>query len=674
MDRWVYAFGLLILWCLSALALAQTQPLDASIDADSAPEAVAAVEQQLREQIEQEGFAALRPTLERMIERTDLPIDFRSRVLRLAMRESRDVRDGTFQEPAERAYADLVDQLPPGPERSSLMHGMGTMEFDRGRFAEAEALFIAADEQAQGRPEVERANLLSALGAARAQQGNLDGALETMLSAYGRFEQTEAGPSPNLLRNIGGLSIYLEDYEQAIDFTMQAIEALGPEHEETPGAYSNLAAALTEVGRPADALRALEDGIAVADRQGVPNSSLMNNLGYLLREQGRFAESLERFERTAEINRAQGDPSGLAVSEKNIGETLIELGRREQAAEAFDRSLALYREADLKPKRLELYPVMVGNLEALGRYPQALELMREWRALAEELASVDVQARIAELQTVFDLQRREGELAALQADQARQRLVRWGLVIGVGILALFLLVLGRTLRMRTRANLLLADKNAEIDVQREALARANSLLQRLSHVDELTGLENRRSVRRLIAPDTPGPLQRSSALVLLIDLDRFKQINDRFGHPVGDRVLTQFAAVLREVAEPDDVLARWGGEEFLWLVADADFDQAQDRCTRLLERVRTTTFELEGQRIGVTCSIGAASAELRCDEPLEEFALALKLADAALYEAKQSGRDRWVAFDRRADEASVYAGTLDPVQLVERNALVRING
>ena len=686
------ALAILLFGCAVTAARAQQAPADDSqplgrtaISAQSTQAQRDAFLEALAERIERDGFAATRGELETLIDRPDLPAAFRSRVLRAAVEVTRRARNPDFQETAERAYAALVDQVADLNERSILIQTMGNIEVDRGRFAEAEALYLASDELASGRALDERANLMTALGVARAQQGKLDVALEAMLEAYARYQQTEDGPSPNLLRNIGALSIYLEDYEQAVDFSRQAIDAFGPEHRDTPGTYSNLAAALVELDRPAEAMTALETGIAIAEQQGRPSASLTNNLGYMQHEQGELDAALATFEKTAGLNRANGDTASLAISRKNVGDVLVDLERRAEAAEAFERSLALFREADIKPKRLELYRSLVDNLEALGRYPDALARMREWRELAEELASADAQARVAELQTAFDLERREreladsermrlereAELAALQAETAREGLIRWGLIVGVALLVLFLVLMARTLRLRTRANRMLAEKNAEIDVQRKALAEANTLLHRHSSEDELTGLANRRFVRGLLGADLPELFRASPALLVLVDLDDFKRINDRFGHPVGDRVLARFADVLRDAAGPDDVLARWGGEEFLWLAVGQAMADADRVCRALGEAVRATAFDVDGETIRLTVSMGVAPLAFG-EDPATDFAVAIKIADAALYEAKQAGRDAWVGYERDARDAELFAGSLDIEALVERGALVRV--
>lgn len=621
-----------------------------------------------------------------LLERPELPAAFRVAVLRAALAAAGRASPTPFDERVEQIHADLLGELDSPADRSHLHQALGNLRFYRGRHADAEASYQRAIDELGERDPIDEASIRSSMGAVLAQQGRLDDALEVMLEAYRLHDRLEVPPNVTLLRNIGAVANYLEDWPRAIEFSQRAIDAIGPDAPEAAGIYSNLAVAHIERNEWDQAQAALQKGVELGERSGRPNGSVVSNLAYVYREQGELDLALQEFQRARDLFASSGDTGSVAIAWKNIGETQIARGRREDAAVALDRSLSLYRDTDIKPKRIELYPVMVENLEALGRFREALERMGEWRALSEELSSAETQTRIVELQNAFDLERRErelveserlrlereAELAILQAEQAREDLIRWGLMCGVALLGLFLLVVVRNLRLRTRANRLLAEKNAEIDVQREALARANSLLHRLSNADDLTGLDNRRGLRRRIAPERPGPLQQAPSLVVLIDLDRFKQINDRFGHAAGDRVLSRFADVLRDVAGPGDVLARWGGEEFLWLVAGAEAGALAEICDRLLERVRAARFEIEDRSIAVTCSLGCAPMDLRGDAPEDEFAIALRLADAALYEAKQRGRDRWTAFDRRVENATAFGGTLDTDRLLERGDLVML--
>jgi diguanylate cyclase (GGDEF)-like protein len=655
-------------------------PLDATSNEAERAEALQAFDDWLTR-----DFEAARPAVVEAFNNAALPAEYRSRLLRKAIAKARTASKLDLEEEAGPAYRALVEALPAGAERSALHQTYGNLNLWRGRFEAAEALYRKAAADNPSADAALRASLKSSLGVALAQQGKLDEALGTMLDAYRLFEQTDSGPSPQLLRNIGGLSIYLEDWEQAVTFSRLAIDKSPPDAPQLSGIYSNLAAALIEQGNLEPALEALQKGLAIDEARGEPRSAVISNMGYVLRELGRTQEALRHFRRAAEVDRSNDDTGSLAITLKNVGETLIQLDRRQEADRVLQESMAAYREADIKPKRLELYPVLVENLEQLQRYPEALALMREYRALTEELASADAQTRVAELQTAFDLERKERELAeservrlagearlaTLESAQTRQRHLRTLLITGVVALALILLLLLRLLQLRTRANRLLAEKNAEIDRQHKALGETNAKLQRQSIEDELTGLGNRRSIRQLIESGPPAALSDRPALLVLVDLDRFKGINDTFGHPVGDYVLTVFARVLRDVAAPDDVLARWGGEEFLWLIADAQIADASARCRALSDRLRSTRFEASGRSLSITCSMGVATVHLGTADPEAAFDESVKIADAALYEAKDAGRDSWIGFERRVDDPKAFKGPLDVEALIERGALVR---
>jgi diguanylate cyclase (GGDEF)-like protein/PAS domain S-box-containing protein len=164
--------------------------------------------------------------------------------------------------------------------------------------------------------------------------------------------------------------------------------------------------------------------------------------------------------------------------------------------------------------------------------------------------------------------------------------------------------------------------------------RAFQRTQLQASTDGLTGLINRRSleieIRDLIRQARPFTL-------VMADLDRFKQLNDTHGHEAGDRALRAFAQITQEILREDDIIARWGGEEFVLVLPDVDRHQA----TAVLERIRTRLADSHGgnhpaftSSFGVTDSTRASS--------LEEL---LHLVDAALYASKNAGRDRTTVSD-----------------------------
>jgi len=168
-----------------------------------------------------------------------------------------------------------------------------------------------------------------------------------------------------------------------------------------------------------------------------------------------------------------------------------------------------------------------------------------------------------------------------------------------------------------------------------ALAEANRALSEWAHKDALTGLWNRRKAWDLMEyeAERSNRLDRSIGVAML-DLDKFKSVNDTLGHDVGDLVLKQAAEVLSGSLRKGDILARWGGEEFLAVFPETDLEGTQIAAEKLRAAIERAPWTLK-DRPGMTVSIGVAVKKSGVD--WEE---ALKTADAALYRAKENGRNR----------------------------------
>src|SRR5579875_3887740 len=179
-----------------------------------------------------------------------------------------------------------------------------------------------------------------------------------------------------------------------------------------------------------------------------------------------------------------------------------------------------------------------------------------------------------------------------------------------------------------------------LEGRNERLLRTLSLEAR---VDPLTGLFNRRGFdERAGAVLTPAVRAARPFSLVIFDIDHFKLVNDRWGHDVGDRVLRHVGRLLREQARDEDILARFGGEEFVALLADTDVAGAR----AFAERVRVALVRRTGELPAVRLSAG-----VRAGEPTSEIADLLAEADLALYDAKRTGRDRTTVFAAAAREA-----------------------
>jgi diguanylate cyclase (GGDEF)-like protein/PAS domain S-box-containing protein len=168
------------------------------------------------------------------------------------------------------------------------------------------------------------------------------------------------------------------------------------------------------------------------------------------------------------------------------------------------------------------------------------------------------------------------------------------------------------------------------------LEHANKELARLATQDPLTGLYNRRAFEFEAAKVIyTADRHRRPCSVLFLDLDHFKSINDRFGHAIGDEVLQKAATKITSLLRSSDLVARWGGEEFVLLLPDTPLEQALIVGEKILEAMRG--LRLLNTPIQITISGGVV--ERQFNTPLEHT---LQQADMLLYQAKQSGRDRLV--------------------------------
>jgi diguanylate cyclase (GGDEF)-like protein/PAS domain S-box-containing protein len=210
---------------------------------------------------------------------------------------------------------------------------------------------------------------------------------------------------------------------------------------------------------------------------------------------------------------------------------------------------------------------------------------------------------------------------------------------------------------------------------RQALSdaeKANELLEvaraeadRRSRVDALTGVFNRRHFGMALAAEIERARRKDLGVgIALLDIDHFKQVNDRHGHGAGDLVLGEVARRLRRAVRPYDTLARWGGEEFIVLLPGVENDDELRLATeRLREAVKASPIVAGDQRLRITMSAGAARADLETADTLTVDA-----ADRALYAAKRGGRDR-VLLDGELSPGDVVADEPDVVRMAKALAL-----
>ena len=261
-------------------------------------------------------------------------------------------------------------------------------------------------------------------------------------------------------------------------------------------------------------------------------------------------------------------------------------------------------------EQMQVLAVAADACEALGDAAAALGFVRQSHAVYEEMVGRSARARYIALQARHELfeTQRERDLARNSQREAEQ------------------------------ARAMLLQLNEALQAQIDETALLHTKLQEQALRDPLTGLHNRRYLFEI----APGLLdlarrQKSNLVVVLLDLDHFKLLNDTYGHHAGDAVLQRFSALLTQMLRRSDVICRHGGEEFVAVMPDITPDGAQTMLTRLLQAYQSQPQEV-GRRRLPSCSFSAGIAQFPAHgHTLEQL---LSRADKALYTAKARGRAR----------------------------------
>ena len=205
------------------------------------------------------------------------------------------------------------------------------------------------------------------------------------------------------------------------------------------------------------------------------------------------------------------------------------------------------------------------------------------------------------------------------------------------IIAILDQALGQTRALHTADEVAIARRQVVTAEQRiEQLKSELELVNKLVREDQLTGALNRRGLDdALVREAARAERNRTPLCIALIDIDNFKKINDSFGHQVGDIVLVHLVAIIKETIRTNDLIGRYGGEEFLLLLPDSRIDEATAVMVRLQRKLAGKPISWGNQQLLVTFSAGVAPRHAG-----ESEAVLINRADQALYEAKRVGKDR----------------------------------
>ncbi|MBY0296614.1 MAG: PleD family two-component system response regulator [Methylobacterium sp.] len=373
---------------------------------------------------------------------------------------------------------------------------------------------------------------------------------------------------------------------------------------------------VTALDQPSDRLRGLDAGADDFLTKPIDDTALFARVRSLVRLKAMTDELRTRAMASRDFG--FGDPLAAAAAETGQNARLLVVDDRRASSERMAGALGQYHcvEVETDPQRA-LVRATEGHVDVA--------------VVSLDLDGFDGLRLCSQLRS---LDRTRGIPVVMVADAGdRDRIMR-GLDLGVH----------DYLVRPVDRNELVARVRTQVRRKRfaDSLRESVQASMELAVMDGLTGLHNRRYLdAHLAGLFAESALRGRPVSILLLDIDRFKSINDRFGHDAGDEVLRQFAERIRAHTRGIDIVARFGGEEIVVVVPDTGLEGAQQVAERIRERIEAMPFPIHGgtRAIDVTVSIGVA---VRLPEDGGPASL-LKRADTALYRAKEEGRNRVVA-------------------------------
>ena len=396
--------------------------------------------------------------------------------------------------------------------------------------------------------------------------------------------------------------------------------------------------ALAQGRDTAGAVRAAESGRLLAQAEGAQRqmASHLANLSDLAVRNGRPQDALRAIQQALPIARRHGDQRTEGVLMHHAALARIALGQTAAARQTLQELLAAHQASGASADEASALREFADAFATAGDMPSALVLYHQERTLAAKMMAANRDAALALLRDRFDREAQQRQLQQLgrestliSAQLSNRATLQKVWAAGAGVLLL--------------AGVLVALLYKRVRAINRSLAHNHAFLRAQSQRDPLTGLANRRGLHDAVQADSMT--NEFSGALLRVDIDHFKYVNDGHGHAAGDAVLVEVAQRLAAVVRDNDLVARWGGEEFLIYMPGVGAPQAQALAERVLQAVGAQPVSLPAARhsvgaLRVTVSVGYGSFPLLPARLPLTLARAINLADMALYSAKGQGRNR----------------------------------
>jgi len=466
------------------------------------------------------------------------------------------------------------------------------------------------------------------------RQGIYDKAIKYLydsLKIKKRFNSSKREIS-NTYNNLGLVYNKWKKYEKALEYFNKSLDIEKKLQDETgiASCYNNIGLIFKNQKKYDKALSFYKKSLDLATLEN--NQYIIagnyNNIAYIYEKRNKPFEALKSYFKSLKI------VEGLKNNEKkcsiynNIGRIYSSLKQYETAEKYLLTSLTIATNNNYTEKKRTATELISGLYYLTERYKLAYDYYKKFKKIDDEIFNQSREKEIYKIQTQYKYAQeiKQNEILKLKIEKEKN-IQRYLIIISLLIILSFLIFYNKY-RFKKETNEILKEKNKEI-------RKMNFKLNDLAYYDHLTGLNNRRSFLKLAKKEAKR-FDRSGHKFsfLMIDIDNFKKINDKLGHNGGDSILKQFTLKLKKETREQDIVSRWGGEEFLLLLPETDIKGAYKVASKIRKVIAGSKFEYKEKNIHltITCGLTEYSNEKDILKTINE-------ADKALYEGKKDGKN-----------------------------------
>jgi len=353
-----------------------------------------------------------------------------------------------------------------------------------------------------------------------------------------------------------------------------------------------------------------------------------NNIAYIYEMKGKPNKALRNYFKSLKIVESLKNNEKKCSIYNNIGRIYSSIKQYEKAEKYLITSLNVATKNNYTEKIRTATELISGLYYLKNNYKLAYEYYKKFKKINDEIFNQKREKEIYKIQTQYKYAQEIKQNKILKLKIEKEKNIQRYLIIISLLIILSFLIFYNKYRFKKETNEILKEKNKEI-------RKMNLKLNDLAYYDHLTGLNNRRSFLKLAKKEAKR-FGRSGHKFsfLMIDIDNFKKINDKLGHSGGDSILKQFTSKLKKETREQDLVSRWGGEEFLLLLPETAIKGAYKVASKIRKVIAGSKFNYKGNYIHltITCGITEYSKEKDILKTINE-------ADKALYEGKKDGKN-----------------------------------